>query len=173
MLLSCSQVRAVFAPEGLRLQNDSPVGMWWDEHGGTFVLKVTELAVLEAGPPEAASGIRLELALPEPQALLREISGFASQHQLLLAPPEPRPAELSVPSVLAAFHVPGQNLFIYCEDPELRVRVLGPQTLELAVTGEFRCRRVPCREPDVVIHLTGAAMSRLLSYCAALLRTLP
>lgn len=173
MLLSCSQVRAVFAPEGLRLQNDSPVAMWWDEHGGTFVLKVTELEVLEAAPAEAASGIRLELALPEPQALLREISGFASQHQLLLAPPEPRPAELLVPPVLAAFHVPGPNLFIYCEDPELRVRALGPQTLELSVTGEFRSRRVPCREPDVVIHLTGDAMSRLLSYCAALLRNLP
>lgn len=172
MLVPCSRVRAVFTPEGIQLHNPAPVSMLWDEHGGTFVLKVSDLEVLEAAAAPAESGIWLDLALTAPQALLQEITGFARHHRLPLAPLSPPPAELTEAPMLAAFHVPGQNLFVYCEDPRLRVRVSGPRTLELAVTGEFRARRVPCREVDVVVHLSAAASSRLLAYGAAVLATM-
>lgn len=137
MLLPCSRARAVFAPEGIQLYNPGPAGLLWDEHGGTFVLKVSDLKISEDAAGAVESGIRLELALNDPQALLKEITGFARQLSLSLTPPSPPGAEWAETPVLAAFHVPERNLFIYCEDPSLRVRASGPQTLELAVTGEF------------------------------------
>jgi hypothetical protein len=162
MLVPCSRARAVFIPAGIYLHHPAPVSMLWDEHGGTFILRVSELKVLKDAGAAAESGIWLDLAFTGPQALLQEITLFARHHRLDLAPMSPPPAELTETPMLAAFHVPGPNLFVYCEDPSLRVRPSGPQTLELAVTGEFRVRQVPCREADVVIHLTAAAMSRLL-----------
>lgn len=162
MLLPCSRARAVFAAAGVQLANAAPASLLLDEHGGTFVLRVDGLEVLEVADPAADSGIWLEVALPLPGSLLAEIRGFAGNYRLPLAPMSPPPSELTEVPILAAFHVPGQNLFIYCEEPNLRVRATVPQTLEMAVTGEFRSRRVPCREADVVLHLTAAAMSRLL-----------
>jgi hypothetical protein len=172
MLLPCSQARAVFAPEGIQLYNPGPVAMLWDEHGGTFVLKVSDLVISADAAGAGESGILLTLVLHDPQALLKEISGFARQHSLALAPVSPPSAGWLETPMLAAFHVPERNLFIYCEDPSLRLRASGPQTLELAVTGEFRSRRVPCQEADVVIHLTAAVMARLLGHCAAWLQTI-
>ena len=42
--------------------------------------------------------------------------------------------------------------------------------MELAVTGSFKARRVPCRETDLVIHLTRAAMGRLVALVLSLAR---
>jgi hypothetical protein len=172
MLLSCSIVRAVSSPEGIQVYNPSPAPMWWDEHGGTYVVKVAGLEVGAAGDLEAEPAIRLEADLTAAVTLMAEIAGFASEHRLALPPLSPLPVELTETPILAAFHVPGKNLFIYCEDPTLRIRAAGPQAIEMVVTGGFQVRRVPCREGDVVIHLTATAMGRLLAYSAALLQKL-
>jgi hypothetical protein len=172
MLLPCSQARAVFAPEGIQLSNPGPAVLLWDEHGGTFVLKVSDLVIAAEAPGAGESGILLTLALSDSQALLEEIAGFARQLTLSLTPSSSTPAEWEETPMLAAFHVPERSLFVYCEAPSLRVRASGPQTLELAVTGEFLCRKVPCREADVVIHLSTGTSARLLNYCAAWLKTL-
>jgi hypothetical protein len=164
MWLPCSRARAVFASEGVQLVNAAPTAVVGDEHGGAFILRVEGLQVLEGTDPAPGSAIRLEVTLPLPEALLAEIREFAGNHRLPLAPLPPPPSELAEAPILAASHVPGRNLFVYCEEPVLHVRALDPQTLELAVTGAFRSRRVPCREADVVVHLTPAAMGRLLSY---------
>jgi hypothetical protein len=145
--------------------------MWWDEHGGTYVIKVGGLEVQEAGTDhQGEAGLRLEVDFSESGGLLDAIAEFASQQRLALTPPEALPTELAETPLLAAFHVPGNNLFIYCEEPVLKVRRLGPRALGLAVTGEFRVRKVPCGEADIVIHLNGAAMGRVLAYGAAMLK---
>jgi hypothetical protein len=163
MLLPCSRALAVFAPEGIALGGAFPARMQWDEHGGTFVLRLTELEVSPVAETPAASGIWLEVALPLPESLLSAMREFAGAHRLPLTLPSPPPAELAETPMLAAAHVPGPNRFIYCEEPALRARALGPQALEIAVTGVFKARRLPCQEPDVIIHLTAASMSRLLA----------
>ena len=173
MLLPCSRTRAVFAAAGVQLANAAPAGLLLDEHGGTFVLRVDGLEVLEVADPAADSGIWLEVALPLPESLLAEIRGFAGNYRLPLAPMSPPPSELTEVPILAAGHVPGKNLFVYSEESALQARAAGPQTLELSVTGIFRSRKVPCREPDLVVHLTAAAMARLLSFLLALGRALP
>ena len=38
------------------------------------------------------------------------------------------------------------------------------------MTGLFKARRVPCRETDLVIHLTKAAMARLVASVLSLAR---
>ena len=167
MLLPCSRARAVFALQELQLTNPSPTGVLWDEHGGTFVLRVEGLEVGAAADPAAESGLWLEVACPLPVAFRDEIREFANQHRLPLAPMSPAPAELTETPILAAGHVPEKNLFIYCEEPTLRARLTGHETLELAVRGIFKARKLPCRETDLVVHLSAAAMSRLLSYLLA------
>jgi hypothetical protein len=168
MLLPCSRALAIFTPEGIALGGAFPAQMQWDEHGGTFVLRVGGLEVSPVAEPPAASGIWLEVALPLPESLLSAMREFAGAHRLPLTPRSPPPPELTETPMLAAAHVPGPNRFIYCEEPQLRARALDPQTLEIAVTGVFKARRLPCQEPDVVVHLASAAMARLLSYVLAL-----
>jgi len=174
MWLHCSRALAIFAPQGIKMENAAPGEMQWDEHGGTFVLRVGGLEVTPIAEPAAVaepaptSGIWLEVALPLPESLLSAIREFAGAHRLPLTLLSPPPAELTETPILAAAHVPGQNLFIYCEEPQLHLRALGPHTLELTVTGAFKARRVPSREPDVVVHLAPAAMARLLSHVLAL-----
>ncbi len=73
-------------------------------------------------------------------------------------------------AILAACHLPGQNLFIFAEEPRLAVKKRG-ESVELAVTGSFKARRVPCKETDLVIHLTRAAMARLVALVLSLART--
>ena len=165
----CPRAEAVFAPEGVRLANETPAPMVWDEHGGTYVLRVEGLKVMEVPGPGAESGIHFLMALPPPGTLIAAVESFAGQHRLALAPGSPAP-ELALRPILAACHVPGKNLFVYCEEAQLQGRAGAGPTLEFTVTGPFKARRVPCREPDVVIHLTGADMSRLLSYLLSLAR---
>lgn len=170
MLLPCIWVQATFSPTGLRLENEGPTQMRWDEHGGTFVLKVSDLKVRELPAPAAESGIRLEIALSPPETLLQEIQGFAATHSLYLAPALLPAAGLEVKPILAGCHIPERNLFVFCEEAQLQARAKAGGTVELSVTGPFRARRVPCRETDLVIHLTGPAMAQLLSYLFTLMR---
>ncbi len=170
LLLPLNRARAILAPQGITLEDREPLQLQLDEHGGTYVLRVAGLEenpLTEPGPP---SGIWLEAALPPEDAWGPEITAFAAQHRLDLTPPPELPSELLETPILAACHVPGQNLFMYGEATEMRVRLLEPQILALAVTGEFRVRRVPCQEADIVLHLSVRSMARLLAFCAEALR---
>ena len=168
MLIPCSRAQVVVGDPGIRLERSTPGFMVWDEHGGTFVLRVEELAVTEAAAGESETGIIVEIPLSSPEGLIRSLEEFAAQQQLPLAPPPSGP-ELLEEAVLAACHLPGQNLFIFAEEPRLTVKKRG-ETVELAVTGSFKARRVPCRETDLVIHLTRAAMARLVALVLSLAR---
>jgi hypothetical protein len=154
-------MEANFPGEGLRLENRAQARMVWDEHGGTFVLRVEGLEVPEAAPPQGEPGIRLEFSLPEPESLAREVETFGGRHSLRPAPESAGP-ELAETPILVACHIPGRNLFIFCEESRLTVRLIAAQTMELLVTGVFKARQVRCTEPDLVIHLTTASMARLL-----------
>lgn len=159
MHFHCRRVQGNFPAEKLHLENQGPARLIWDEHGGTFVLRVEGLEVLE--PADGETGIFLEVALPEPGSLAQQIESFAGRHNLRLGL-KPAVADLAETPILAACHIPGKNLFIFCEEPRLTFRLLDATTMELQVTGVFKSRRVPCQETDVVIHLDLAAICRLL-----------
>ena len=166
MLIPCSRAQAVVADPGIRLARHAPGFMVWDEHGGTFILRVDELAATEA-PGESESAIILEIPLSLPEGLIRSLEEFAAQQQLPLAPPSG--PELLEDVVLAACHLPVQSLFVFAEEPRLVVKRCG-EAVELALTGAFKARRVPCRETDLVIHLSRAAMARLVALVLSLAR---
>ena len=167
MLIPCSRAQAVIADPGIRLERHAPGFMVWDEHGGTFVLRVDNLEVAEVIAPELESGLSLSISLIPPEPLIRSLEEFAAQQQLPLAPPSG--PELLEEAVLAACHLPEQNLFIFCEEPRLVVKRRG-EAVELAVEGHFKTRRVPCQETDLVIHLTRTAMARLVALVLNLAR---
>ena len=166
MQIPCSRAQAIFVDPGIRLARHTPSFMVWDEHGGTFVLRVEELAATEVAG-ESESAIILEIPLSLPEELIRSLEEFAAQQQLPLAPPTG--AELLEDVVLAACHLPVQNLFVFAEEPRLAVKRRG-EAVELAVEGHFKTRRVPCRETDLVIHLTRTAMARLVALVLSLAR---
>jgi hypothetical protein len=126
------------------------------------VLRVEGLEVLEAPELRGEAGIWLEALLPPPVSLADLIEGFAPRHELRLEA-APAVAELLETPILAACHLPDQNLFIFCEASRLTARRRGPQRLELRVSGDFQTRRLLSRETDLVIHLTMASSSRLLA----------
>ena len=167
MLIPCSRVQAIFAVQGVRLDRPTPASMVWDEHGGTFVLRVGELAATEVAAGEPETGIILEIPLSAREELIRSLEEFAAQQQLPLAPPSG--PELVEDVVLAACHLPGQKLFVFAEEPRLEVKKRG-EAVELVLTGAFKSRRVPCQETDLVVHLTRAAMSRLVALVLSLAR---
>jgi hypothetical protein len=166
MQIPCSRAQVVVADPGIRLARHTPGFMVWDEHGGTFVLRVEELAATEAAG-ESASAIILEIPLSLPEGLIRSLEEFAAQQQLPLTPP-PGP-ELEEDVVLAACHLPVQNLFVFAEEPRLVVKRRG-EAVELALAGNFKARRLPCQETDLVIHLTRASMARLVAQVLSLAR---
>jgi hypothetical protein len=168
MLIPCSRAQAVVADSGIRLDRTTPGFMVWDEHGGTFVLRVEELVATEVAAGELPTGITVEIPLAAPERLIPSLEGFAAQQQLPLALPPSGP-ELQEEIVLAACHLPEQKLFVFAEEPHLAVKKRG-ESVELAVTGSFKARRVPCQETDLVIHLTKAAMARLVSLVLSLAR---
>ena len=161
MIFPCPRVKANFPTEDLCLAS-AAARLVWDEHGGTFVLRVEGLELLEPAEPRGETEIWLEVALPEPVSLSRSLAGFAGEHGLRLATPDASP-ELSEPPILAACHVPGKNLFIFCEAPHLCLRLNEAKNLEIRVSGAFKSRRVPCQEADIIIHLSLASMTRLLA----------
>ena len=161
MLIPCSRAQAIFAVQGIRLERRVPGSMVWDEHGGTYVLRVDELAVTEVAAGESETGILLEIPLSLREALIRSLEEFAAQQQLPLAPPAG--PEMLEEAILAACHLPGKNLFVFAEEPRLVAKRRG-EAVELAIAGSFKARQVPCREADLVIHLTRAAMARLVAF---------
>ena len=161
MIFPCPRVKANFPTEDLCLAS-AAARLVWDEHGGTFVLRVEGLELLEPAEPRGETEIWLEAALPEPAILSRSLAGFAGEHGLRLRA-EAAGAELAEPPILAACHVPGKNLFIFCEEPHLCIRLNDSKNLEIRVTGAFKSRRVPSREADIIIHLSMASMTRLLA----------
>jgi hypothetical protein len=167
MLIPCSRVQAVVANPGIRLERHTPGFMVWDEHGGTFVLRVDELTATEVAAGESETGIILEIPLSRKEELIRNLEEFAAQQQLPVAPPSG--PELLEEAVLAACHLPRHHLFVFAEAPRLMVKRRG-DAVELAVTGSFKARRVPCQETDLVIHLTKAAMARLVALVLRLAR---
>jgi hypothetical protein len=141
--------------------------MVWDEHGGTFVLRVDELAAAPVAAGEPETGIIIEIPLSLPEGLISSLEKFAAQQQLPLAPPSG--PELLEVAVLAACHLPGQNLFVFAEEPHLSVKRRG-EAVELVLEGLFKTRRVACQETDLVIHLTRASMARLVALVLSLAR---
>jgi len=167
MLIQCSRVQAMMADSGIRLDRHTPDFMVWDEHGGTYVLRVNDLTATEVAPGASEPGIILEIPLSGPEALIGSLEEFAAKQQLPLAPPSG--SEMLEEAVLAACHLPGKDLFVFAEEPRLAVKRRG-EAVELAVEGHFRARRVPCQETDLVIHLTKAAMARLVALVLSLAR---
>jgi hypothetical protein len=162
MLFHCPRVRANFAAQRLCLVNHGQARLLWDEHGGTFVLRVEGLEVAETTEAQEEAGIWLEMALPEAALLADRIEDFAGRHSLRLGQ-ETTPEVISETPILVAGHIPGKQLFVYCEAPRLTLRPSGGQSMELRVDGAFKARRVPCQETDLVIHLEMAAVCRLLA----------
>jgi hypothetical protein len=168
MLIPCTRLQASFADPGIRLALKGPAPMVWDEHGGTFVLKVGGLEVAELTEPIGESSCCLEISLSPGAALISALTEFASLHQLSSAPPSTPGLEEA--ALLAACHLPGKNLFVFAEEPTLIATRQG-DIVELSVEGRFKVRRVPCQETDLVIHLTKAAMGRLVNFMLNLART--
>jgi hypothetical protein len=162
MLFHCHRVQANFPGEKLGLVNRDQTKLIWDEHGGTFVLRVEGLEVVEVPEATGEAGIRLEVDLPEAVSLAQRIESFAGRHSLRLEKTTAVEVISETP-ILAAGHIPGNSLFIYCEAPRFTLRLSGRQTMELRVDGVFKARRVPCQETDLVVHLEMAAMCRLLA----------
>jgi len=121
----------------------------------------------EAPASQSETGIILEIPLSRREELIRSLEEFAAQQQLPLSPPSG--PELLEEAVLAACHLPGQNLFVFAEEPRLAVKRRG-ETVEIVVSGSFKARRVPCQITDLVIHLTKAAMARLVASVLSLAR---
>lgn len=167
MLIPCSRLQASFADPGIRLELGAPASMVWDEHGGTFVLKAADLGVTELTAPTEQSGCCLEISLTPGAELFSALEEFTALHQLLLAPPSA--PDLEEAALLAACHLPGKNLFIFAEEPTLTAVRRGDM-VELTISGIFKARRVPCQETDLVIHLTKAAMTRLVAFVLNLAR---
>ncbi len=162
MLFHCPKVMANFPAQGLQLINHASARLIWDEHGGTFVLRVEGLEVMEAAEDEVAAEIRLEVDLPEAASLAHRIESFAGGHSMKLAQVAATEVISEAP-ILTACHVPGKQLFIYCENPVLTFRRGGAQSMEVRIRGVFKMRRLPCRETDLVVHLEAVPMAQLLS----------
>ena len=161
MLIPCTRFQASFADPMIRLELQVPAPIMWAEHGGTFVLKVGDLEVAELTAPPAESGCRLEISLTPGAALVSALEEFAGLYQLPLAPPAA--PDLEAGALLAACHLPAQNLFVFAEAPTLTAIRHG-EIVELAISGVFQARRVPCQATDLVIHLTKAAMTQLVAF---------
>lgn len=168
MLLDCPTVTATFPSVGFSLKNAEPGQLQWDQHGDTFILKVTGLEVTSMPQEPREALMELELNFSPPESLIREIETFAAaMHLDLSAKP---PSEFDEKPILAACHLPEAKLFVFSEEASLIARPAGPNTIGLAVTGPFRSQRVPCRETDLVIHLEKGSCARLLSFLLALAR---
>jgi len=171
MHLTCTLAQAVFPFVGLRLFTDKPLSLLWDcHHGDTFVLKVGELSVAPSSAEAEAPAITLEVALHPAAEVLGKIDYFAAHHNLSLTTWSTLPAKLTEPLTLAACHLPEAKLFVFCEQAILAARPTPEGNVLLAVQGDFKSRKVPCQETDLLLHLERAHATRLLSYCFTLVR---
>ena len=171
MYLPCTEAAAIFSAEGLKLSLPVPGQILLDcHHGDIFVLRASGLAAGDFPAEGQEDGIRLELTLSPPATILAGCEGFAAHQQLPVGSDRGAAGELLERPVLTACHVPGANLFVYTETSTFTARVLSPDRVEIVVTGEFKTRKIPCREVDLVIHLERPAAARLLTFLANLTR---
>jgi hypothetical protein len=162
MLIACFRIQASFPAEGIKLGPGAAPQSLWDEHGGTFVIRLEGLEAAELPASPGESSLSWEIDLGDTAVLSAQIREFAAQQSLALSPAPAQHLRLS--PALCACHLPGRSLFIFCEAPQLEVRRVAPQTLAVAVTGTFKARRVPSREIDAVIHLLPGDMTQLLAF---------
>jgi hypothetical protein len=171
MHLTCTLLQARFPSEGWQVFNEKPLSLLWDcHHGDTFVLLAKGLTAEPVSPDTAAEPIIFEVSLAPSSQVLGEIETFAAHQNLALTPWATLPEKLEEPLTLAACHLPGPKLFIFSEQAALTARATPEGNVRLAVTGDFKSRKVPCQENDVVLHLERANSSRLLSYCFSMVR---
>lgn len=171
MHLNCTMAKGLFAAEGFQVVNDKPLPFLWDcHHGNTFVLMVQGLLAEPFSGENAAEPLILELDLTPWAEVHGVMELFAAAHNLPLTPLKPLPETLEEPLTLAACHLPGASLFIYCETATLTARATPRGNIRLAVQGSFKSRKVPCRETDLLLHLERPGSTRLLSYAYTLVR---
>ena len=165
MHLTCTMAQALFPAEGFKVWNEKPLSLLWDcHHGDTFVFMVKGLQV-ESFEGAAGEPITLEVSLAPFNEVLGSIENFAAHHNLALTPLTPLPEVLEKPLTLAACHLPAAKLFVFSENATLTARATPEGKVRLVVTGEFKSRKVPCQETDLLLHLERAHASGLLSYC--------
>jgi hypothetical protein len=172
MYLTCILLQARLPSEGWQVFTEKPLPLLWDcHHGDTFVLMAKGLAA-ESLPQDTAAGpITLEVRLTPDAEVLREIETFAAHHNLALTGWPTLPEELEEPLTLAACHLPGPKLFVFSEKATLTARATAEGNVQLTITGDFKSRKVPCQETDLVLHLERANSTRLLSYCFSMIRS--
>jgi len=172
MHLTCTMTKAFFPLEGVKLYAEKPLPLLWDcHHGDTFVLKLGELAVAPLSGEPAAEPIMLEVSWAPPDEMVSKFEHFAAQHNLAPALWHTLPEELVEPLTLAACHLPEAKLFVFCESPTLKARATLEGNVQLQVTGDFKSRKIPCQETDLVLHLERPNSSRLLSFCFTIIRS--
>jgi len=166
MYLTCTRAQALFPAADIKLYTEEPLSLLWDcHHGDTFVLKVGGLATAPLSGEAAVNSIVLEVSLASPDEVINKMEQFAAQHNLSLGPWSTLPEELVEPLTLAACHLPEAKLFVFCETATLTARANPEGNMQLLVTGEFKSRKVPCQETDLLIHLERPQSTHLLSYC--------
>lgn len=166
MHLTCTLILAQFPTEGLKVFSNKPLSLLWDcHHGDTFVLKVEGLAVEPLSGETAGGPITLEISLAPADEVFNKIEHFAAHHNLALVSWPSLPDELVEPLTLAACHLPEAKLFVFCEKATLTARATPEGTMRLTVVGDFKSRKVPCQETDLLLHLERDQASRLLWYC--------
>jgi hypothetical protein len=171
MHLICTSILAQFPSEGLQVLNEKNLSLLWDcHHGDTFVLQAGGLAVEPLSGKTASEPITLEVSLTPVAEVLGKIEHFAALHNLALSPSPTLPEELVEPLTLAACHLPEAKLFVFCEKATLAARATPEGNMRLTVTGDFKSRKVPCQETDLLLHLERDQASRLLSYCFTVVR---
>ena len=171
MFIPCPEAVATFPVAGLTLTLSEPGQVLLDcHHGDIFVLRATGLTIADTPAGDEPGLIRLVLTLTPPETVLAGCEEFAAHQQLDLSTNRGAAGDLQEQPVLTAGHIPGANLFIYAETASLKACLLPPDQVEITVTGEFKTRKIPCREADLVIHLERAAAARLLNFLAHLLR---
>ena len=172
MFIECPTVKAAFPESGLAFHNDHPCRLQWDcHHGSIFILRVTGLAMRSTPKESGQAAIVIEINLSPRGNFISEAEKFAAIQGLELAVFSKPPEGWSEPATLCAMHAPEPRLFIFSEEATLTAHPTGrPLLCELAVTGPFKTRQLPCRETDLVVHLEKPAAARLLSFLLAQVR---
>ncbi|MFZ2089031.1 MAG: hypothetical protein WAU47_10675 [Desulfobaccales bacterium] len=171
MHLTCTKTQALFPGEGVKLSSDKPLSLLWDcHHGNTFVLMVAGLNMEPWSGENAVEPATLEVSLAPFPEVLGKIEHFAAHHNLAIALLSPLPEALEEPLTLAAGHLPEAKLFVFCEQAVLTARATSEGNVRLSVAGNFKSRKLPCQETDIVLHLERPSATRLLSYCYSLVR---
>lgn len=165
MLLPIQALQVRFHKLGLRLSGTQPAFLIWDcHHGDIFVLKATGLATETWSGESSRSVISGVLELRPPEEMLSRLETFAARHQLRVELWSPPPAELVLPLVLAACHVPERKLFLFSETSALTVRSVADGKIRWEVQGEFQSRSLISQETDLVLHMARSQAASLASF---------